>query len=62
MNSSKKPIARIDATIIPHSAMVKGFVNTALMEVENGDRDVYIAVEKQRKRDDANAQGHHGKE
>ena len=33
MNSSKKPIARIDATIIPHCAMVKGFVNTALTEV-----------------------------
>ena len=33
MNSSKKPIARIDATINPHCAMVKGFVNTALTEV-----------------------------
>ena len=29
---------------------------------QNGDRDVYITVEKQWERDDTDAQGHHGKD
>jgi len=33
-NSSKKPIARLVATISPHSAMVKGFSHTAFTEVK----------------------------